>query len=536
MIPTMEIGDHIFVNKFLYGIRIPYTRTKFLEIRKPRPGEVIVFMNPCTPEKDFIKRVIATAGDTVEVRCNILYVNGEALPNKLVEEHCTYDDYDEGPPARWSRPRCSRYAEQHAGQIYSTLHGYDRPAHDRDRQAAEDRGEPVVYWDETVGDAHDFPQLDEPPTNRVTRPVLPSCGLSDPRHADGDKALGKIESSLAKGEAPKHACDPQVHYVVPPDTVFVMGDNRQNSSDSRVWGPVPLENIKGKALFIWWSSSDVTGVRWSRLGAIVHKRRVAAEGRRGPVSNVGVVRSRTRRAMPDGFLVLLRLRRRRRGELLERLPEGVGHGKLDGVLDRVLAVGRPHLLADVLLDGRAADALEAHLPLGDGLAEHVQLEAHHEPLGAVLLGRVLELLPVARQIDDHRERAAELLLLEPRLVGLGVGRRVGRRGHRGHELGMSGDLLVRLGLEQLHRVRGQRALDALGRLHLADLEVIVQLLGLLLLAGFRVALAEQDREQREQHHDRHGPSGRGHGGHLTLVLGRPVLPWNSWFGAAGPMS
>src|SRR5688572_9954638 len=64
MIPTMEIGDHIFVNKFIYGIGIPFTTIKLFEWRNPVPGEVIVFKNPCTPEKDFIKRVVATEGDT----------------------------------------------------------------------------------------------------------------------------------------------------------------------------------------------------------------------------------------------------------------------------------------------------------------------------------------------------------------------------------------------------------------------------------------------------------------------------------------
>jgi signal peptidase I len=266
MIPTMEIGDHIFVNKFLYGVRIPYTRTKFLEIRKPRRGEVIVFMNPCTPEKDFIKRVVAVAGDTVEVRCNILYVNGEAVPHELVEEArpggtgCVYDDYDD-LGRTWSKPECSRYREVHGGSSYMTLHGEERPGDDRERAA---QGAPATYWD--WKDGHDFPVLESPPTSRLVRPPLPSCGLDDPRHSKGEAGLGKIVRTTRE---PPSACAPQVHYVVPADSVFVMGDNRQNSSDSRTWGPVPLDNIKGKALFIWWSDSEVSGVRWRRMGSLV---------------------------------------------------------------------------------------------------------------------------------------------------------------------------------------------------------------------------------------------------------------------------
>jgi signal peptidase I len=260
MIPTMEIGDHIFVNKFLYGIRIPFTKTKLFEWRKPERGEVIVFMNPCTPEKDFIKRVVALAGDTVEVRCDILYVNGVAVPHELVaEDDCEYYDVNEGETVG-SMKRCSRYQEKVADNRYDTLHDASRPSVDRerDRRNAE-RG--LDYAQQ----GHDFPETD------LSEPRF-ICNAGDQR-TDEERAqsLGTFGSSVTPGDEPG-VCEPRLHYVVPPGHVFAMGDNRSNSSDSRTWGPVPLGHIKGKALFIWWShtSGNDRGVRLDRMGRIVH--------------------------------------------------------------------------------------------------------------------------------------------------------------------------------------------------------------------------------------------------------------------------
>src|SRR5690606_18336001 len=151
-----------FVNKFIYGMRIPWTNVKFFELREPRRGEVIVFVYPCDQDRDYIKRVIALGGDTVEVRCNVVYVNGKAVPSELLEgpKRCTYYDYPEdGGPGDWKT--CSRYRETVNGHYYDTFHDPDRPK--RDREIAEGNPPPG-------GDSKDFPQR--------ANPFPPSCSTS----------------------------------------------------------------------------------------------------------------------------------------------------------------------------------------------------------------------------------------------------------------------------------------------------------------------------------------------------------------------
>ncbi|MFT3699429.1 MAG: signal peptidase I [Kofleriaceae bacterium] len=255
MYPTLEIGDHIFVNKFIYGVRIPWTTTKLFELRGPKRGEVIVFIYPCDPERDYIKRVVATAGQSVEVRCNVLYVDGQAVPSTVAEASCTYRDYNEEKDV-WYTKSCSRYTEVVDGKMYSTYHDAERPERERELAAGT----------LTSGDTRDFPQYDTPPT----------CSASDDAGKNiPEQVHGKIVT--AKGKDDAKVCEPRMHYVVPAGHVFVMGDNRNNSNDSRIWGSVPLENIKGKALFIWLSYEHfeplkpwkVDGIRFSRIGNFV---------------------------------------------------------------------------------------------------------------------------------------------------------------------------------------------------------------------------------------------------------------------------
>lgn len=162
MIPTLLIGDHILVNKFIYGTKIPFTDTKILSFSEPGKGDIIVFRYPENPEKDFIKRVVATEGDVIEERNKIVYVNGKPLNEPYVRH------YD-----KFVRPG-----------------GFD----------ARDNFDPVT---------------------------------------------------------------------VPEGTLFVMGDNRDQSYDSRYWGFVPLKEIRGKALIIYWSWDPDNWVRFNRIGRLI---------------------------------------------------------------------------------------------------------------------------------------------------------------------------------------------------------------------------------------------------------------------------
>jgi signal peptidase I len=194
MIPTLQVGDHIFVNKFVYGIRIPWTNYKFATgYRKPRRGEVIVFIYPKEPDKDFIKRIVAVEGDTVEIKDNVLYVNGKAVPREHVAGDCIYEDYEE-MMGQWEERRCDAFQETLEASHFTTIY------------------------------------------NVTTAQVPRSWPLQK----------------------------------VPSRSVFVMGDNRDNSHDSRYWGFVPFDLIKGRAMVIWWSTGEPEGFRLRRMFSLVH--------------------------------------------------------------------------------------------------------------------------------------------------------------------------------------------------------------------------------------------------------------------------
>ena len=151
MEPTLLVGDHILVNKFIYGIKAPFIKKTIIPLSEPKRGDIIVFAYPLDRKKDYIKRVIGLPGDEIQITDKKIFINGKL---------------------------------------------FDAP----------------------------FGVYDQSPRR--------------------DNRFGPI--------------------VVPASSLFVMGDNRDHSYDSRYWGFVPLELVKGEAIIIYWSWPH-----WNRFGHLI---------------------------------------------------------------------------------------------------------------------------------------------------------------------------------------------------------------------------------------------------------------------------
>lgn len=164
MIPTLLIGDHILVNKFVYGTKLPFSDKRILSVKSPERGDIVVFKYPEDQSKDFIKRVVGVEGDMVEEKNKVIFVNGK----------------------------------------------------------------------------------------RVSEPFI--------QHTDSSVRTGSVE--------PRDNFGP---YLVPKGKLFVMGDNRDQSYDSRYWGYVDMKDLRGKAFIIYWSWDSMKKFpRFARIGNLIH--------------------------------------------------------------------------------------------------------------------------------------------------------------------------------------------------------------------------------------------------------------------------
>lgn len=184
MLPTLQNGDLILVNKFQYGIRLPVLDKKIVELGYPKRGDVVVFRYPVDPTVDYIKRVVGVPGDVVQYRNKVLSINEQPVEQSRVGD-------------------------------------YFEP----------DRGAYIARYEEQLGSAsHDILL-----NRRASQQFM---AISDYPFRDN------CEYSNSG-----------VRCVVPEGHYFTMGDNRDNSLDSRYWGFVPDENIVGRAFFIWMNFS-----------------------------------------------------------------------------------------------------------------------------------------------------------------------------------------------------------------------------------------------------------------------------------------
>ena len=180
--PTLQVGDFVAVNKFVYGLHLPVLETKILSFKNPKTGDIVVFRWPPGPEFDYIKRVIGVPGDVISYKNKQLSINKKPMQQ-------TFEEYT----------------------------------------VDESSGKAVARYQENLnGVIHDI--------------------YINPKEAPID-----FEVTVPKG-----------HY-------FMLGDNRDDSADSRYWGFLPEENLRGRAFFVWMSWNNQKHMpRWENIGHVLH--------------------------------------------------------------------------------------------------------------------------------------------------------------------------------------------------------------------------------------------------------------------------
>jgi len=183
MVPTLLVGDYLFVLRYPYGFRIPFTDIQLLSKQAHR-GDVAVFVYPDDKSKDYIKRIVGLPGDKIGYRKNVLYINGKEMPQKAMGKYTYF--------------------------------------------MADGRADVSDLYEENLdGVKHEI----------LRKPF-----------------------SIRDGQ-----------WTVPKHMYFALGDNRNNSRDSRFWGFIPQSYLIGRAAIIWWSWDAEKGApRWGRIGQLIH--------------------------------------------------------------------------------------------------------------------------------------------------------------------------------------------------------------------------------------------------------------------------
>lgn len=211
MVPTLETGDYILVNKYQYGVRLPITNTKILDIGEPQRGDVAVFRYPENPKISYIKRIIGLPGDHIEFDQGQLIINGKKV-SQVTTEFSREKDILDTPKS--------------------------------------------IYYTETIGEHQHLVRILEGQNTLVgafnyaqKKEDLPFVARDNDRFVKSNGQSWEV--------------------TVPKGQYFAMGDNRDQSADSRFWGFVPEENLTGHAIYVWMHKEPgLNFPSFSRNGAI----------------------------------------------------------------------------------------------------------------------------------------------------------------------------------------------------------------------------------------------------------------------------
>lgn len=194
MLPSLLINDHIFVNKLTYGVRVPFSENWLVKFKTPERGEIVVFKYPVDMNTFFIKRVVGVPGDKIKYENGVLFVNGVAQEKTTPLSSSDFD---------WLT---------------------DENLNGRDHSIPDSKSNYTHY------------------TENLLDSVLSG---------------GEVKHSIMLRKNDFAGFSGDGEWTVPEDHLFMMGDNRNNSHDSRFWGFVPMKNILGKAGFVWLSCDEM---------------------------------------------------------------------------------------------------------------------------------------------------------------------------------------------------------------------------------------------------------------------------------------